>query len=172
MPEKKPEEVEQAARQGAERAGGVSAIRGLLAQEQVGVLSTLSLRRPGWPYGTLVPFAVARSGAPLFLLSGLAQHTHNLQADPRASLLVFDGGLAAQDPRTAPRVTLAGRVVRIPPSDEADAREHYLARHPDGRGLLELDFALWALEVEEAQLVAGFAAAGFFSGTELLPPAP
>lgn len=160
-------EVEQRAREGAERAGGAGAARALLRKERVGVLSSLSLRHPGWPYGTLVPYALSARGEPLLLLSGLAQHTQNLEADPRASLLVFDGAAAAEDPRTSPRVTLVGRVERVEPAAEADARDRYLAWHGSARGLLQLDFSLYVLSVDEAQFVGGFAAAGFFPGAAL-----
>lgn len=165
-------EVEDRAREGAERAGGVATIRALLDREPVGVLSTLSLRHPGWPYGTLVPFAVTGSGEPLLLLSALAQHTRNLEADPRATLLVFDGEAARGDPRTAARATLIGRAVRVGAAEEADAAERYGARVPGAKGMLALDFSLWRLEVEEAQLVGGFAAAGFFGGDELRSARP
>jgi putative heme iron utilization protein len=160
-------DVEQLAREGAERAGGAGAARALLRKERVGVLSTLSLRHAGWPYGTLVPYALSARGEPLLLLSGLAQHTQNLEADPRASLLVFDGAAAAEDPRTSPRVTLVGRVERVDAAGEPEARDRYLAWHGSARGLLQLDFSLYVLEVDEAQFVGGFAAAGFFPGAAL-----
>lgn len=163
-------DVERMAREGAERAGGAAAARELLRRERVGVLSTLSLRYPGWPYGTLTPYALSARGAPLLLLSALAQHAQNLEADPRASLLVFDGAAAAKDPRTATRVTLVGRVTRLEGEDEADARERYLGWHGSARGLLQLDFALYTLAVEEVQFVGGFAAAGFFPGEALSEP--
>ncbi len=164
-------DVERMAREGAERAGGAQAARELLKKERVGALSTLSLRHPGWPYGTLTPYALSARGEPLLLLSALAQHAQNLEADPRASLLVFDGAAAASDPRTAPRVTVVGRVERVDAAGEADARERYLAWHGSARGLLQLDFSLYTLTVDEAQFVGGFAAAGFFSGDELREPA-
>ena len=56
---------------------------------------------------------------------------------------------------------------RVDPEEEDDARARYLARHPNARGLLALDFALHVLAVEEAQIVGGFAAAGWVSGDEL-----
>jgi heme iron utilization protein len=164
-------DVERLALEGAERAGGAGAARELLRREQVAVLSTLSLRHPGVPYGTLVPYAMSARGAPLLLLSALAQHTRNVQADPRASLLVFDGAAAAVDPRSAPRVTLVGRVTSIDAAEEEDAKASYLERHPGSRGLLRLDFTLWTLVPEEAQFVGGFGSAGFFPGADLLTPA-
>ncbi|MEC8061216.1 MAG: heme iron utilization protein, partial [Pseudomonadota bacterium] len=44
----------------------------------------------GWPYGALVLVATGADGAPLLLLSGLAEHCHHLAVDGRAAL-VFDG---------------------------------------------------------------------------------
>ena len=37
----------------------------------------------GYPYGSLVQTALY-DGHPIFLISGLAEHTQNLRADPRA----------------------------------------------------------------------------------------
>ena len=59
----------------------------LLRVAQVGALATLD-RASGGPLTTLVSVGSAYDGAPLFLLSTLAQHTKNLAADPRASLLL------------------------------------------------------------------------------------
>ena len=49
----------------------------------------------GYPYASLITVATEASGAPVFLISGLAQHTKNLAQDPRASIL-FDGTGAAR----------------------------------------------------------------------------
>jgi putative heme iron utilization protein len=161
------EAAEQAAQQGMEARGGAALARALLASQRVGVLATLSARHGGAPFTSLAPFAVSPAGDPLLLLSALAQHTRNLDADPRASLFVHDPAAAAEDPRTAARLSIAGRVRRVAPADEAEARARYLARHPESRGLFALDFALFELVVDEAQLVGGFAAAGWISGDEL-----
>jgi putative heme iron utilization protein len=160
-------EAERLAQAGMEAAGGADLARALLAKQPVGVLATLSARHGGAPFTSLVPFALSPDGEPLLLLSSLAQHTRNLEADPRASLLVHDAAAAAKDPRTAARLALVGRVRRLAGAEEAEARALYLARHPGSRGLLELDFALFRLSVEEGQLVGGFASAGWLSGQEL-----
>jgi putative heme iron utilization protein len=164
------DEVERAAQQGMEARGGAALARTLLGSQRVGVLATLSARHGGAPYTSLAPFAVSPRGDPLLLLSALAQHTRDLAADPRASLFVYDPAAASEDPRTAPRLSITGRVRRVAPAGEADAKAAYLARHPEARGLFALDFALFELEVDEAQLVGGFAAAGWISGDELRGP--
>ena len=52
-----------------------------------GTLGTLSRRHPGHPFVSVMPYAPDDRGRPLVLISGLAMHTQNLDADPRASLL-------------------------------------------------------------------------------------
>ncbi len=160
-------EVEQGAQKGLEEKGGAALARALLGAEKVAVLATVSASRGGHPFTSLVPFAVSREGEPLLLLSALAQHTKNLAADARASLLVHDVAAAAKDPRTAARAAFMGRVRPVAPEEEADAKARYLARQPSARGLLQLDFTLHVLAVAEVQIVGGFAAAGWVSGDEL-----
>jgi putative heme iron utilization protein len=163
-------EVERDAQQGLEAKGGAELARALLRSERAAVLATTSAERGGHPFGSLVPFALTREGEPLLLLSDLAQHTKNLSVDPRACLLVHDAAATAKDPRTAARAAILGRVRPVAPGDEPDARARYLARHPSARGLFGLDFALYVLAVEEAQIVGGFAAAGWVPGEDLREP--
>jgi len=66
-------------------------LRELLATERHAVLATLSASRAGWPFASVAPYALSAAGEPLLLLSDLAEHTRNLRADPRASLMVQDG---------------------------------------------------------------------------------
>jgi hypothetical protein len=133
-----------------------AAARALLASESVGLLSTLSVRRAGTPYGSVTPYALSAEGAPLLLLSGLAAHTHNLRADPRAGLFVGDH-TAAADPQAGARLSLMGRAAPVPAEDEPGARARYLARWPNAAQTLSLgDFSFWRFEVEEARFIAGF----------------
>src|ERR1700756_3793922 len=62
--------------------------RTLMHAGRIGSLSTLSRKQPGFPFGSLMPYALDGQGRPLFLISTMAMHTQNLQADPRASLLI------------------------------------------------------------------------------------
>src|SRR6201997_1456681 len=63
-------------------------IRTLISLVSVGTLSTLSRKHLGFPFGSLMPFALDPAGRPLFLISNMAMHTQNLKADPRCSLFV------------------------------------------------------------------------------------
>jgi len=55
---------------------------------RTGSLATLSRRHPGHPFASVMPYALDADGRPLFLISSMAMHTQNLEADARASLLV------------------------------------------------------------------------------------
>jgi len=145
----------------------VRAARALLAAESVGVLSTLSVHRPGFPYGSVTPYALSADGAPLLLLSKLAAHTKNLAADPRASLFVGDRS-AAEDPQAGARISLLGRVSPVLEGDVPGARARYLAAWPRAADYLGLgDYFFWRLEIEEARLIAGFGEIRWLAGTDL-----
>jgi hypothetical protein len=132
--------------------------RTLVHLGQVGSLATVSLRYPGHPFASVMPYAVDGEGRPLFLISSMAMHTHNLGGDPRASLLVSQAS-GGEDPLAAGRVTLMGEVRPVPAPDVPGAREAYLARHPKARFWVDFDdFAFWRLELSDAYFVGGFAA--------------
>src|SRR5438094_8937176 len=106
--------------------------RTLLYLGRMGSLSTLSRKQLGFPFGSVMPYGLDDHGRPIFLISTMAMHTQNLQADPRSSLLVtqdHSGG----DPLGASRVTLVGNVLPLPESEVAEARELYLARYTNSK---------------------------------------
>lgn len=141
------------------------ALRALLGAERQGMLSTLSVRHRGAPFGSVVPYALWKSGEPLLYLSDLAAHTQNLLADPRASLLVIDSATPALQPA---RATLVGRCARLP--DAGAGREAFAARHPGSEALRLPGFSPFLLEVEEIRWIGGFAAAAWLAQRELRDP--
>jgi len=163
-----PEEREASA--AAEREDPARAARKLLRGESQGALATLSVHRPGWPFGSISPYALSARGEPILLMSGLAQHTKNALADSRASLLVQEGeGLAAgADAQAHGRVTLLGRISLIE-AGLPDARARYLARHPQAaRTAGGHDFRHYSLSIEEARFIGGFGKICWIDGPRLL----
>lgn len=140
--------------------------RSLMAGGDAACLTTLTTA--GWPYPSLVLVALACDGAPLLLLSALAEHTRNLAADDRAGLL-FDATVPGPDRLTGARLSLLGRMV---PDDNPDSRARYLARHP-GAGLYAdfTDFRFWRFVVDSGHLVAGFGRIHRLSAEQLVGPA-
>lgn len=144
--------------------------RGLLRRARTAALST-HLAQGTWaghPYASLVQLATDPAGAPLMLLSDLAQHTRDIAADPRAALLVDD---ATQDPGTLdrPRLTVLGEVHR---TDDRAARRRYLARHPAAEQYAGFaDFRLYRVAVRAGHLVAGFGRVRWLRADDLAAPA-
>src|ERR1700757_784181 len=78
--------------------------RTLIHLGRIGSLSTLSRKQQGFPFGSVMPYGLDDHANPVFLISTMAMHTQNLQADPRSSLLVTQPD-AIGDPLGASRVT-------------------------------------------------------------------
>lgn len=140
-------------------------VRTLLVSERVGTLATQSARHPGWPFASVMPYALDENASPLFLISGMAIHTQNVLADPRASLLVQQSG-GGNDPLGAPRATLLGHVRRIDAPAEA-LRGLYLERHPSASYWIDFsDFAFFRLEVTDVYFVGGFGVMGWVAADD------
>lgn len=140
-------------------------VRTLLASERLGTLATQSVRHPGWPFASVMPYALDENAAPLFLISAMAIHTQNVVADARASLLVMQSG-AGSDPLGSPRATLLGNAVRIADVSES-LRAAYLERHPSARYWIDFsDFAFFRLDVTDVYFVGGFGVMGWVSADD------
>jgi hypothetical protein len=127
--------------------------RTLVARMSTGTLCTLALEPEGYPYGSFVTLAFDHEN-PVFLISGLAEHTKNLERDPRASLLVAEGGSA--DPLANGRVTMLGLCTRVE-GDCGSARAAFFAVHPSSSYYADFrDFAFWKLQVAQVRYIGGY----------------
>jgi putative heme iron utilization protein len=146
--------------------------RTLVHLGRVGTLATLSRKHPGWPFGSVMPYGLDPEGRPSFLISTMAMHTQNVLADDRASLLVTAPD-AAEDPLGAGRVTLMGRVGRVPEKARDAVRANYLARYENASYWVDFkDFAFFLLDVEDLYFVGGFGVMGWVSAEEYLAAEP
>ncbi len=135
--------------------------RMLVAGQKMAVLSTNSKRYGGFPFGSVVGYALDAEARPLLLISALAVHFRNLQADPRASLTVFEDE-AHEDPTNAARVTLMGELAAVPEADWEAARAAYLGRHPEAEKWIGFgDFSLLRMEVKDLYFIGGFGSMGW-----------
>src|SRR5580658_6252866 len=127
--------------------------RTLVAQIATGTLCTVAHEPEGYPYGSFVTVAFD-SGNPIFLISGLAEHTKNLERDPRASLLVAESG--SLDPLANGRVTLLGPCTRVE-GDGGSARAAFVAAHANAAYYADFrDFGFWKLHVDSIRYIGGY----------------
>ncbi len=140
--------------------------RTLVYIARIGSLSTLSRKQPGFPFGSVMPYGLDAQGRPIFLISTMAMHTQNLQADPRASLLVTQGD-GEGDPLGASRVTLIGNVQTIPQPEIADARKLYLERYANSKYWVDFeDFSFYRMDVVDVYYVGGFGVMGWVKASD------
>jgi heme iron utilization protein len=140
--------------------------RTLVYLGRAGSLSTLSRKQPGFPFGSVMPYGLDGHGRPIFLISTMAMHTQNLQADSRASLLVTQPDTDG-DPLGASRITLVGNVLAMSESEMPEARKIYLARHANSKYWVDFeDFSFYRMDVVDVYYVGGFGVMGWVSASE------
>ena len=144
--------------------------RELLLKEYRGVLSTHSKAMSGYPFGSVVPYCLDDQGRPLILISRIAQHTHNLQLDPKCSLLVGERG--APDVQAAGRLTLLAQARPLSePAAITAAAARYYCYFPDAQNYHSThDFDFWVLEPVRGRYIGGFGAIHWIDHLTLANP--
>ncbi|MFM1891417.1 MAG: hypothetical protein RLZ44_494 [Pseudomonadota bacterium] len=144
------------------------AARQLLSGAFHGVLSTHSLEHPGYPFGSVGPYALDQAGMPVFLLSHLSQHTRNLEHDPRCGLTLLQGG--AGDVQQRGRLSAIGDVEA---ADPAKVAARFLRYYPQARLYLEeLGFRFFRFRPLRFHWNGGFATARWFGANRVLRANP
>lgn len=139
----------------------------LLAQP-VAALGTL---HDGAPFVSMVPVVPVPDGTGFFIhVSRMAQHTRDLVADGRVSLMLMQPLDADQDPLALPRLTLqaSAEAVDLDSSAHEAAAEVYLARFPQAEMTLGLgDFYFFQIRPASGRLVSGFGRALSLDATQI-----
>ncbi len=134
----------------------------MVALQGTGTLCTSSAETEGHPYGSFVTYGL-ENGAPVFLVSVMAEHTQNLLADPRCSLLVAEPGDG--DPLARARATLVGTATRLERGPDAEAREAFLSAHPNASYYADFkDFAFWKMDVTAVRYIGGYGRMSWVEG--------
>ena len=82
----------------------------LLRESNEGVLSTMSKKFEGYPFGSFTTFTTDRNRTVIIYASGLAQHTKNLLHNSKASLTIYNLKQNG-DQQDSQRLTLLGDLV-------------------------------------------------------------
>jgi heme iron utilization protein len=143
--------------------------RTLASIGRIGSLSTHSRKFPGFPFGSMMPFAVDAVGRPVFFISSMAMHTQNLTQDAHASLLITQPDVSG-DPLGAARLTLVGAAHIV---DASEVRDLYLANYENARHWQGYtDFAYYRLNVDGVYFIGGFGVMGWVSAEDYARAAP
>jgi putative heme iron utilization protein len=144
--------------------------RELLLKEYRGMLSTHSKSMPGFPFGSVVPYCLDAQGQPLILISRIAQHTHNLQKDPKCSMLVGERG--AEDVQAVGRLTYLAESQKLEDSAAIEAAaERYYRYFPESQNYHNAhDFDFWVLRPVRHRYIGGFGAIHWIDQITLANP--
>jgi putative heme iron utilization protein len=147
----------------------VCAARQLLAGALHGVLSTHSQEHPGYPFGSVGPYVLDRSGLPVFLLSDLSQHTRNLAANPRCALTV----MAESGPGDVQQRARLSAVGEVEACDARGVADRYFRYYPSSRMYFEeLGFRFYRFRPLRFHWNGGFATARWFSPDRVVQANP
>jgi putative heme iron utilization protein len=144
--------------------------RQLLRAHRYGALCTLSKKIDGHPFGSITPYLVDHDGSLLILISTLAEHTKNIQHDPRVSLITHN----QESPhiQTQGRITVVGTAQLITDKDKAGTR--YLHYFPEAQSYFDMhDFSFFCIMPQSLRYIGGFGKIHWVkAGSYLVPPYP
>lgn len=144
----------------------------------------------GYPFGSVVPFALTAEGKPVIFIATIAAHTANLRANNKASLFVRQPDTDG-DPQNGWRITVMGKMKRLAElnerisdkdahvvervgRDELDAiHARYLETTPWARDYgLTHGFAYWRMsEIDAVRYIGGFGKICWLDGREIVDDA-
>ena len=125
----------------------------MLRAHRYGVLSTISKKFEGYPFGSITPYLVDHDGSLLILISTLAEHTKNILHDPRVSLITHD----QRDPhiQTQGRVTVVGNAEPEPDREQTGVR--YVRYFPMAKAYFSMhDFSFYRIRPIAIRYIGGF----------------
>ena len=139
--------------------------RQFLRSTHSGILSTLSSKFEGYPFGSVAPFVLSHDCQPVILISNIAEHTKNIIKQPKVSLLVFSG---AEDLQANARLTILGEAVKIEKND-TDLRARYLRYLPQASSYFDMhDFDFYRINITHARYIGGFGKMNWLSANEFI----
>ena len=139
----------------------------MLRAHRYGVLSTLSKKFDGYPFGSITPYLVDHDSSLLILISSIAEHTKNILHDPRVSLITHD----QRDPhiQTQGRVTVVGNAA--PEADRERVGLRYLRYFPEARAYFSMhDFSFYRIRPVAIRYIGGFGKIHWIAIENYTPP--
>ena len=134
-----------------------------------GILSTISTKFAGYPFGSVTPFVLDHHCQPIILISSIAEHTKNIIANPKVSLLVFQSVnlQSAENLQANARLTLMGEAEKLE-KDDTDLMSRYSRYLPESAGYFAMhDFSFYRINIYQARYIAGFGKMGWMAGSEI-----
>ena len=132
-------------------------------------LATVSHKHDGYPFCSMVPYAIDQSASPIFLISQMATHTKNVRACSRATLLVTE----ASGSLGGARISVMGETTLVEGDALNGIAEAYLAKHPESKQWVDFaDFGFYRMAVKDVYFIGGFGSMGWVTAEEYTAAEP
>ena len=142
------------------------AARRFVRAQHYGVLSTISKKLDGYPFGSIVPYVLDQEARPVILISTLAEHTKNIASDHRVSLLVHE---PSSDVQASARITLVGSSFCL--ADQAAIKPRYLRYFPQAATYFDThDFFFYRIDPTHIRFIAGIGNIHWVQGIQYQAP--
>ncbi len=140
-----------------------------------GDLATISRedsKSAGYPMGSVAPFMIDYTGNPVIYTAGVAEHTKNANADPRAALTIreVEKNHAIE---TGWRLCCMGDLKPVGKDEDARIRESYFRHYPNAE-LYEgtHSFHFYRLNLKVARVILGFGRIAWVDADALVHASP
>ncbi len=126
----------------------------LLTHEGDGVLSTISVDVAGFPFGSVTPYCLDSDFIPNILISSIAQHTKNIKANPKVSLLINESDVKTNK-QSLSRLTYIGEAEKV--SHDEDIKKRYISYYPAAESYFKThDFSFYRIKPVRLRFIGGF----------------
>lgn len=132
----------------------VQAAFNLLAGQGNGILSTISLAVEGYPFGSVTPYCLDENFRPNLLISSIAQHTKNIEANSKVSLTIVEENTNTNK-QAKGRLTYIGNAVKV--EDDEAIKRRYTSYFPESKEYFKThDFHFYRIEPVRLRYIGGF----------------
>lgn len=147
--------------------------RRLLRSQELGVLSTHSKSMEGYPFGSVTTYMSSVNGEPIFYISDLAQHTRNINSNPKISLIAYSGDNSEDDANANARLTILGEAVQASEEESKKIAQRFYRLFPSSEQYKNVhDFQFYILKCHKVRYIGGFGEIHWISKDDWLIDTP
>ena len=111
----------------------------LLRNSSEGVLSTISVRNEGYPFGSFVTYVTSSARTAYLYLSDLADHTKNLHHSSKSSLTILKLNTNG-DKQNSERLTIMGDLVPVSENELDSCKKRYYQKDGIGKAKYTISY--------------------------------
>ena len=140
----------------------------LLRTSNEGVLTTISDKFEGYPFGSFITYITDRDRSVIIFASNLAEHTTNIKKNSKSCFTIFSIK-DHENKQDNPRMSLMGDFNKVDDSRREELK-HKLKKHlPESELYLELpDFNFYKMSITNVRWIGGFGKIGWLNNDSWL----